>query len=162
MQLPDCPSLWLRAWRSPVQRVQMHGTSNRETRLYPQQLICLFDNNIRAAHLPAYQWNPEWADNPARLRTFIPNTWTHRLGMKPPRTARIRLNGLRTVVRRFRSCLYRWSMSSSAACECGANEQTVDHIVIQCPIHWHPHGLHGLTVLDDETIEWLLNICPEI
>jgi len=27
---------------------------------------------------------------------------------------------------------------------------------------WTPHGLHGLTVLDDETIEWLLNTCPEI
>jgi len=26
----------------------------------------------------------------------------------------------------------------------------------------YPHGLHGLTVLDDETIEWLLNTCPEI
>jgi len=23
------------------------------------------------------------------------------------------------------------------------------------------HGLHGLTVLDDETIDWLLNTCPE-
>ena len=32
----------------------------------------------------------------------------------------------------------------------------------QCPIHRPPHGLHGLTVLDDETIEWLLNTCPEI
>ena len=25
-----------------------------------------------------------------------------------------------------------------------------------------PHGLHDLTVLDDETIEWLFNTCPEI
>jgi len=25
-----------------------------------------------------------------------------------------------------------------------------------------PHGLHSLTVLDDETIGWLLNTCPEI
>ena len=25
-----------------------------------------------------------------------------------------------------------------------------------------PHGLHGLTVLADETTEWLLNTCPEI
>ena len=25
-----------------------------------------------------------------------------------------------------------------------------------------PHGAHDLTVLDDETIEWLRNICPEI
>ena len=25
-----------------------------------------------------------------------------------------------------------------------------------------PHGLHGLTVLDDQIIEWLLNTCAEI
>jgi len=49
----------------------------------------------------------------------------------------------------------------SAACEGGA-EQTVDHVVLQCPIHRPPHGLHGLTVLDDETTEWLLNTFPDI
>jgi len=43
-----------------------------------------------------------------------------------------------------------------------AQKNTVDHVVLQCPIHRPPHGLHGLTVLDDETIEWLLNTCPEI
>jgi len=25
-----------------------------------------------------------------------------------------------------------------------------------------PRGLHGLAVLDDEAVEWLLNTCPEI
>jgi len=53
-------------------------------------------------------------------------------------------------------------MASSAACECGAEEQTVDHVVPQFPIHLPPHGLHGLAVLDDETTEWLLNTCHEI
>jgi len=53
-------------------------------------------------------------------------------------------------------------MASSAACECGAEEQTVDHVVLQCPVHPPPHELRGLTVLDDETIEWLLNTCPEV
>jgi len=53
-------------------------------------------------------------------------------------------------------------MASSTACECGAEEQTVGHAVLRCPIHRLPHGLHGLTVLDDEAIEWLLNTCPEI
>jgi len=38
---------------------------------------------------------------------------------------------------RFRSCLYKWGMASSAACECGA-EQTVDHVVLHCPIHRPP------------------------
>jgi len=52
--------------------------------------------------------------------------------------------------------------TSTAACECGVEEQTVDHVVLQCPFHRPPHGLHGLMVLDDETTEWLLNTCPEI
>jgi len=43
-----------------------------------------------------------------------------------------------------------------------SNVQTVDHVALQCPIHQPPHGLHGLTVLDDETTEWLLNTCPKI
>jgi len=35
--------------------------------------------------------------------------------------------------------------------------KTVDHVILQCRIHRPPHGLHGLTVLDHETAEWLLN-----
>jgi len=51
-------------------------------------------------------------------------------------------------------------MASSAPYECGADEQTVDHVVLKCPIDQPPHGRHGLTVLDDETIEWQLNTTP--
>jgi len=39
-------------------------------------------------------------------------------------------------------------------------KQTVDHVVLQGPIHLPPHWLHDLTVLDDETTEWLINTCP--
>ena len=38
-------------------------------------------------------------------------------------------------------------LATSAVCECGAADQTVDHVVFQCPIHPPPHGLHGLKVL---------------
>jgi len=65
-----------------------------------------------------------------------------------PRTTWVRLGHLRTGVERFRSCLYKWGMASSAVCECDA-EQTFDHVVLQCPIHRPPHGLHGLTLLDE-------------
>ena len=74
---------------------------------------------------------------PHRLRTLIPDTGTHH-GMTLPRRARVRLNRLRTGVGRFHSCLYKWGMASYAACECGA-EQTVDHVVFQCPIHQAPN-----------------------
>jgi len=98
---------------------------------------------------------------PTRLRSFIPDTGTYPQN-DPLRRAWVRLNRLRTGVGRFRSCLYKWGMASSAACECDAEEQTVDHVVLQCPIHRPSRGLHGLMVLDDETTEWLLNTWPEI
>jgi len=129
----------------------------------PQQhLISSSDNNNRsAAQWTDHQWKAKWSDNPTRLLIFIPDTGTH-LRNDLPRRAWVRLNRPRTGVRRFHSCLYKWGMASSAACECGAEEQTVDHVVLQCPIHPSPRGLHGLTVLNDETIEWLLNTCPKI
>jgi len=49
--------------------------------------------------------------------------------------------------------LYKSNMASSADRECGTEEQTVDHVVIQCPVHRPPRRLHGLTFLDDETVE---------
>jgi len=42
-----------------------------------QRLISSPDNNIRAAQWVDHQWNVEWADNPTRLRTFIPDTGTN-------------------------------------------------------------------------------------
>jgi len=127
-----------------------------------QQLISFSDkNNIRAVQWADNQWNAEWADNPTRLRTSIPNTGTHTPGLTLPRRAWLRLNRLRTGVGRFRSCLYKWGMASSAASDCGT-EQTVEHVVLQCPIHRLHHVQHGLKVLDDETTEWLLNTCPDV
>jgi len=127
-----------------------------------QHHMSLSDNNIQAAHWADYQWNAEWTDSPTRLRIFVTDTGIHPLGTTFPRRDRVRLNPLHTGVGRFLSCLYKWGMASSAACECGAGEETVDHVVLQCPLHRPPHGLHGLTVLDDERIECLLNICPKI
>jgi len=53
------------------------------------------------------------------------------------------INRLQTGVGRFRSCLHKWSMATSANCECGAENQTVNRVFFQCPIHRPPHGLHG-------------------
>jgi len=50
-----------------------------------------------------------------------------------------------------------WGVATSAACECAAKGQAVENVDLRGPIHRPPHGLHGLTVLDDETIERLLN-----
>ena len=102
-----------------------------------QQLITFSDNNICAAQWADHQWNAEWADDPTRLRLLIPDTGTHTSRMTLPRKAWVRLNHLRTGVACFCSCLYKCGVASSAACECGT-EQTVDHVVLHCPIHRPP------------------------
>ena len=117
------------------------ATAQRLKSRYPfvpaaQQLIS-FSNNVRAAQWADHQWKAEWADNPTKLRTSVPDTGTNTPGMTFPRRAWVRLNRFRTVVGRFRSCLYKWGMASSAAYECGT-EQTVNHVVLHCPIHQTP------------------------
>jgi len=101
-------------------------------------------------------------DNTTRLRFFIPDADTHPPGMTFPRTAWVRLNRLRTGVGRFRSCLHKLGTAPFEACGRSAEEQAVNHVVPECPFHRPPRGLHGLAVLDDETIEWLLNACSDI
>jgi len=129
-----------------------------------QLIISTGNNNIHVAHSADHRWYVEWLDKyqPARLRTFITDTSTHRLGMTLPITAWVRLNCLRTSVGGFLFCLHKWGMASSVAFECYAEEQTVEYVVLHCPLHRLSHGLHGLTVVDDETIDWLLNTCPYI
>ena len=129
-----------------------------------QQLISSSDNNniIYAAHWVDHQCNAKWTDNPTRLLIYFHPRHRHPPGVTLARKAWVWLICLHTSVRRFRSCLCKSSMASFEACECGAEEQTVEHVVLQCPIHRPPHGLHGLTVLDDKTIAWLLNTCLEI
>ena len=51
---------------------------------------------------------------------------------------------LRTGEGRFGSCSYKRSMASTVACECGAEEQTVDHVVLLCLIPRPPQRLHAL------------------
>ena len=44
---------------------------------------------------------------------------------------------LRTGFGLFRSTVQRWGMATTAACKCGAEEQTADHIITSCPIFYH-------------------------
>ena len=69
----------------------------------------------------------------------------------------VKLNRLRTGVGQFHSSMHKWGLAPSQNCECGASEQTADHVLTACPIHRAPHGARGLTVLDDETRCWLNN-----
>jgi len=115
------------------------------------------DNNRRLALWADHRWNAEF-DSIMRLHTFAPHPSATTLS----RTAWVRLNSFYTDVARFCSCLHKLGIAPSVACECSAEVQTVDHVVLQCPIHRPLVGLRGLTVPDDVAIDWLLNNCDRI
>ena len=56
--------------------------------------------------------------------------------------------------------MHKWGLAPSPNCECGASEQTADHVLTACPIHRAPHGAQGLRVLDDETRSGLVTPLP--
>ena len=126
----------------------------------------LLDNlarlGIRASEWTNHKWKTEYCENVSRLRGFVPETGARSVGMGLPRAAWVKLNRLRTGVGRFHSSMHKCCLTSSPNCECGASEQTANHVQTACSIHRAPHGARGLTVLDDETRCWLNDITVSI
>ena len=118
--------------------------------------------DIRASGWTDHKWNTEYRKNASRLRAFVPRTGARPVGMGLPRAVWVKLNRLRIGVGRFHSSMHKWGLAPSPNYECGASEQTADHVLTACPIHRAPHGARGLTVLDDETRCWLNNITASI
>ena len=103
-----------------------------------------------------YVWNMEYLKSASSLHAFIPTASPKPFGMGLPRTSWVKLNRLRTGVGRFHLSMYiKWGVAPSPICECGASEQTADHIISTCPLHHAPKGIQGLLVLDDDTRRWL-------
>ena len=105
---------------------------------------------IRASEWKNYKWKTEYCENVSRLRAFVLGTGSRPVGMGLPRAAWVKLNRQRTGVGQFHSSMHKWGLAPSPNCECGASEQTADHVLTACPIHRGPHGGRGLTTLDDK------------
>ena len=126
----------------------------------------LLDNlarlGIHAFEWTNHKWKMEYCEDVSRLHGFVSGTSTRPAGISLPRAAWVKLNRLRTGVGRFHLSMHKWGLAPSQNCECGASEQTADHVLAACPTHRTPYGARGLTVLDDETRCWLNNITASI
>ena len=117
---------------------------------------------IRASEWTNHKWKTEYCENASRLRAFVPGTGARPVGMVLPRAAWVKINRLRTGVGRFHSSMHKWGLAPSPNCECGASEQTADHVLTAFHIYRAPHGARGLTVLDYEIRCWLNNTTVSI
>ena len=57
--------------------------------------------------------------------------------------------------------MYRWKLKTSVAGDCGAKRQTPEYLLHQCP-SYNLGRKEGLLILDDNTNDWMLNVCPDI
>ena len=136
----------------------LSGSSDtRQARLRSRRPFAwnLLDNlarlGIRASEWTNHKWKTEYCENVSRLRAFLPGPGARPVWMGLPQAAWVELNSLQTGVGRFHSSIHKCGLAPSSNCECGASEQTADHVLTACPIHRAPHGARILTVLDDET-----------
>ena len=107
--------------------------------------------DIRVKQWTKHKWNADYLESTSRVRAFILRISSSLLGMSLPRTSWVRLNRLRTGIGRFHSPMYKWGLAPSPNCECGATEQTADHVISSCLIHHASRGTRGLQVLSDAT-----------
>ena len=96
------------------------------------------------------------------MMPFLTMTNTRPVQMDFPQAVSIELNHLHISVRRFHLSMHKWGLASSSHCQCGALEQTTDHILITCSIHRALHRAQGLTVLNNKTQCWLNTIAASI
>ena len=96
----------------------------------------------------ARMWSAEGQPSTSRLHEYIVSPSRCCPGSDPPQQAWVKLNRLRTGVGCFNADMWRWGLSKSPACDCGADQQTVNHIINVCPLYRPPNGLHGLINVD--------------
>ena len=109
-------------------------------------------------------WSVEGQPSTSRLCEYITSPSRSCPGSDLSQQAWVELNRLRTGVGRFNAGIWRWDLSKSPAWDCGADQQTANHIITECPLYCPPNALHGLidVDLDAATCEWLLREFPDI
>ena len=104
-------------------------------------------------------WQCDWQKTTTPTQFTVPPATAVPPGADLPRREWVTLNRLRTGVGRFGANMHRWGLSTSAACPCGAPEQTADHILLECTKLGPPLGSDtNLNNPCPATVEWLQHL----
>ena len=67
-----------------------------------------------------------------------------------------KLNRLRMGIGRCNSMLFKWNVIAGPACDCGAEIETVKHIIDECSLAKFEFGFTDLHNLTPEAVAWIL------
>lgn len=105
---------------------------------------------------PGIEWNEMWIESNRTSRIF--DFDRHKSTNKEfnlPRKAWLNLNRLRTGHGNCNQMLFKWGFIDDPSCSCGEPQQTMSHILLDCPLYRYNGDIEEIIELNDSAINWL-------
>jgi Reverse transcriptase (RNA-dependent DNA polymerase)/Endonuclease-reverse transcriptase len=104
------------------------------------------------------EWTESWTTMQPQNGELVSNPCAWPPGYDLRRHEWVLLNRFRTGQGRCAYLMYRWGFGESPNCDCDADEQTMNHVINDCPRRRFPGGLTALHLAEPDGVEYLLNL----
>jgi hypothetical protein len=99
-----------------------------------------------------------WQDVDIFNKNLIEDPTKQIPGFDLPRKIWCKLNRFRTGHGKCNNMLFHWNIRENPSCECGAEKETIQHIVEECPLTKFQQGFSKLHLLTEDALNWLQQI----
>jgi hypothetical protein len=103
-------------------------------------------------------WKAAWQDVDIFNKNLIEDPTKQLPGFDLPRKIWCKLNRFRTGHGKCNNMLFHWNIRENPSCECGAEKETIQHIVEECPLTKFQQGFSKLHLLTEDALNWLQQI----
>lgn len=144
--------------RNACQRL-FHLASDQDHPLHQMMYCSRKLSRLRSRHpLRNLVDNLPLEDNPVpkELAELIPEWTKHPPGCELPRQQWVQLNRLRSQAGKFAADMFRWGFTNNRSCPCGAEKQTYNHVLQECPLLKPPCSLEDV---DNPSLHKYLDNC---
>ena len=112
-------------------------------------------NFLRSNFVIHEQWKIEWNDVNVFNKFLIDDPSKRVPGFDLPRRVWCSLNRLRTGHGRCNDMLFKWGALDSPECICGFANETIQHLVVDCPVSKFKDGFLGIHMVSDTFLNWI-------
>jgi hypothetical protein len=103
-------------------------------------------------------WKAAWQEVDIFNKNLIEDPTKQIPGFHLPRKIWCKLNRFRTGHGKCNNMLFHWNIRENPSCECGAEKETIQHIVEECPLPKFQQGFSKLHLLTEDALNWLQQI----
>nr|CAI5866467.1 unnamed protein product [Callosobruchus analis] len=115
----------------------------------------LVNNNVETVDL--WTQNCQLKEDP-EVREWFEKYDCDTTGANLDRALWVKLNRIRSGYGRCADSLYKWGLTDSSGCECGAPRQTIKHIRAECSLLSFQKSWSDLLRADEAVLDWIKNL----